>query len=96
MPLDTQPLSLTRRVVMILVMLALLALALGLAQWLIHRQRAKAVAGDSDIVDNGSRTQERSQERDIVWLGVHDDSTMGGNSPLLTLNAKACRPPRKG
>ncbi len=37
MPLDVQPLSLSRRILRILVMLALLALALGLAQLLIRR-----------------------------------------------------------
>jgi hypothetical protein len=48
MPLDVKPLSPVRRVVMILVMLALLALSLGFAQWLIAHP--KTAAGPEVVV----------------------------------------------
>jgi hypothetical protein len=51
MPLDVQPLSLRRRIFRILVMLGLLALALGLAQLLIHRSTRISFSDAGILVD---------------------------------------------
>jgi hypothetical protein len=55
MALDVQPLSLPRRILRILVMLALLAAALGFAEVLIRRQARFSLSDPRDLADSNMR-----------------------------------------
>lgn len=72
MALDVQPLSRGRRVLMVLVMLALLGSSLGLAQWLVARRGAEKAGAYFELPPGVAQMRINDSAQESLVVGRYD------------------------